>query len=61
LFMNGPRVKQINTELEDEISLARRLMSQGYSNYEIRDLCGFSLSMLGALRADREVKLITIP
>lgn len=61
LFMNRPRVKQINTELEDEISLARRLMSQGYSNYEIRDLCGFSLSMLGALRANQEVKLITIP
>lgn len=61
LFMDGPRVKQINTELEDEVSLARRLMSQGYSNYEIRDLCGFSLSMLRALRANQEVKLITIP
>ena len=61
IFMNAPRVKQINTELENEISLARRLMSQGYSTYEIRDLCGFSLSMLTALRAGQEVNLITVP
>jgi predicted metal-dependent phosphoesterase TrpH len=61
MFMNEPRVKQINTQLENEISLARRLMSQGYSTYEIRDLCGFSLSMLTALKAGQEVQLITIP
>jgi predicted metal-dependent phosphoesterase TrpH len=60
MFVDGPRVKQINTQLESEISLAQRLMNQGYSTYEIRDLCGFSLSMLTALKAGQEVQLINI-
>jgi len=61
LFMNEERVRQVNAELDGQISLAQRLLSQGYSTYEIRDLCGFSLSMLTALQAGRQVKLVTIP
>ena len=61
LFMNKERVKQVNDELREQISLAQRLLDQGYSTYEIRDLCGFSLSMLTALRAGRQVNLVTIP
>ncbi len=60
LFMNEKRVKQVNAELREQISLAQRLLNQGYSTYEIRDLCGFSLSMLTALQAGRKVNLISI-
>ncbi|NLY29523.1 MAG: PHP domain-containing protein [Firmicutes bacterium] len=60
IFMNEDRVNQVNDELKEQISLAQRLLDQGYSTYEIRDLCGFSLSMLTALKAGRQVNLVSI-
>ncbi|MGI6566035.1 MAG: PHP domain-containing protein [Firmicutes bacterium] len=61
LFMNEERVRQVNTELNEQVSLARRLLNQGYSIYEIRDICGFSQSMLAALQAGKQVHLVSIP
>ena len=59
IFMDTTRINRMNLELDDEISLAHRLMGQGYSDYEIRDLYGLSLSMLRALRAGKAVQFVT--
>ncbi len=61
MFMNEPRVRQLNSKLAEEIPLARRLMSQGYSIHDIRQLHGFSMSMLRALKNGQEVELLTVP
>ncbi|NLJ86824.1 MAG: PHP domain-containing protein [Firmicutes bacterium] len=59
IFADTARVNQMNLELGKEISLASRLMDQGYSDRQIRDLYGSSMSMLQALRAGKEVELVT--
>ena len=59
IFSDPTRIDNMNLKLKKEISLARRLRDQGYSDYEIRDLYGLSLSMLTALRAGRSVDFVT--
>lgn len=58
IFSDQTRINSMNIELEKEISLARRLQAQGYSDYEIRDLYGLSFSMLTSLRAGRSVQFV---
>lgn len=58
VFYDKRRIDTMNTALEKEISLAKRLWTQGYSNEEIRDAYGMSFSMLEALQVGRSVRYV---
>lgn len=58
-FADESRINQINNQLRKQIPLIRKLMDHGYSNEDIKRKYGFSASMLAALRAGREIELLT--